>query len=740
MKKYDLSIIVPAYNEAAIIGETLRRIAEYCDTHELGSVELVVVAAGSDETGVIARGCADRFDAFQLIEPERKVGKGRDVTLGMLAARGAKQIFMDADLSTPLRHLEPAVKKLDEAEVVIGVRNLVKIHKDFLRAGISLLGNLLIKIVFWNNLRDTQCGFKGFTYEASQELFSKVKNTGWGFDIEVLQRAKEARYRVAQLAITDWHEPREEDFRGESPIKAALKTFVELWAIRFGSWERQAQRRPRLDMGVLLLGLGIFTALAAYQLGRSSIWFDEAFGIYMTQFSWLDIARYTAADVHPPFYYWLLKGWMAVFGASEVAVRSLSVVCGAAAMSVGFLLVRRYFGRRAAWLTLGLMVISPMLLRYAQEARMYTLIGLIGLAATYALMRASETKQWRWWAGYGALVSLGMWTHYFTALIWLTHWAWRWRQGTGGWRALTTKQWVGAHVIAVGLFIPWLPFMVVQLTGLQGNGFWIGPVGIDSLTNYLTNVAYYHDHERVLGWLAAMLAVGVVLLTFLMRDASRRLGRRAQWLQLMILLAIVPVVILFVASLPPLKSSFVERYLFPAALFVPLLAGIVIAVSRRDLWQRSLTYGLLIIMSVIGVSNVYFYGNYNKNTQTEINTKAVMREIQSRAQPGEPIIAQTPWLFYEAVFYETPQNPVYFIDETTEYLYGSLDMLKYNDQHKIKNLAAFSEQHPAVWFIGSSGSHITPPVDAWYEAEWFAIEGSVKKEAIFQGAYYITEE
>ena len=83
---------------------------------------------------------------------------------------------------------------------------------------------------------------------------------------------------------------------------------------------------PRIDALVLLVGLVVFAAIAFGNATRASIWFDEAFSAYLIQFSYWDILVFTAEDVHPPVYYWLLKAWSTLFGTTEFALRSLSVV------------------------------------------------------------------------------------------------------------------------------------------------------------------------------------------------------------------------------------------------------------------------------------------------------------------------------------------------------------------------------------------------------------------------------
>jgi len=175
------------------------------------------------------------------------------------------------------------------------------------------------------------------------------------------------------------------------------------------------QSRPRADYIFVGIALVLFAGLALWNISGASIWFDEAFSAYIIQYNFLDIARYTATDVHPPLFYWLLKIWTFFFGQTELGLRSMSVFFGAVAAVFGYLLTRRLFGRKAALAGIFILALSPLFIRYSQEARMYTLAAAIVLSATYVLMRALESKGRKLWVVYGILVSLGMWTHYFRA-------------------------------------------------------------------------------------------------------------------------------------------------------------------------------------------------------------------------------------------------------------------------------------------------------------------------------------
>ena len=438
------------------------------------------------------------------------------------------------------------------------------------------------------------------------------------------------------------------------------------------------------------------------------------------------------------------------FGTSEIGLRSMSVFFGAVAIVFGYLLAKRLFGRRTALFSLLLMVLSPMLVRYSQEMRMYTLVTAIVMAATYVLMLATETGRRKYWLVYGVLISLGMWTHYFAALAWLAHWIWRaWltireKKRKNFVREFFSKDWVAAHGVAIALFAPWIPALIYQTLNVQINGFWIPPVTPATLPNFLTNVLYYQDQDTVSSWLTLLFMIIVTVMIIWAVWTYRKLdNKKRSSFVLVATLAFVPVALLFVASMPPLRSSFVDRYLIPSTLAIMLFAGVVLAYAteaKKKLLPVSLTV-LVAGALTFGIYNVYQLGNYNKTLHTSNNTRQVIEAVFAKAKEGEPIISDTPWVFYEAVFYATESHPVYFVDETTDYKYGSLNMLRENDYGKIKSLESFSKQHDTVWYISRSGSSlVASPNKNWKPLQQFTVDDLVSGEPLYRAIEYKTTE
>jgi len=193
-----LSIIVPAFNEAARIGGTLQRIGEYL-SRGLFTYELVVVLDGSQDNTreVVERFLCDQC-TFKIIARQENRGKGFTVREGMLAASGQIRLFCDADNSTDIAHFDKMKPLFDQGyDVVIASRNpadapgaVQVVPQAWYKRAIGRLGNRIVQIAAVPGIWDTQCGFKAFRAEAAERIFAQTTIERWGFDIEVLALAQ----------------------------------------------------------------------------------------------------------------------------------------------------------------------------------------------------------------------------------------------------------------------------------------------------------------------------------------------------------------------------------------------------------------------------------------------------------------------------------------------------------------------------------------------------------------------
>ena len=214
----------------------------------------------------------------------------------------------------------------------------------------------------------------------------------------------------------------------------------------------------------------VATALRVYRLGADSLWYDETVSVYLAGSGLPELLRHTAADIHPPGYYLLLRGWLLLMGYGdgragpgsiglEWSAAFLSLAAGLILVAVAYAAGRRVAGRTAGLAAAALVAISPYNVWYGQEVRMYTWGALAAALATYALVRAmdGDHRRRRWWAAYAATAAAGMYLlHYFAfflvaanicvALIVLTQ---RRRAAAG--------RWLAANGAALLLYLPWLP-------------------------------------------------------------------------------------------------------------------------------------------------------------------------------------------------------------------------------------------------------------------------------------------
>ncbi len=235
MSPIDLSIIIPAYHEASRIEQSLLTLASYLKDHDYGRVEVLIIAQSDDDTGAAAQHDAKYFDEFRVVNLGKRAGKGGAVRAGMFEAVGRYKLFMDADMATPLHHLDDIAKIMKhQGQVGIAVRNIVSTHSG-LRKILSEVGNLLTQILIVPGIRDTQCGFKVFEAEAAAEIFSRQTILGWAFDMELLLIAKRLGYRIETFAANDWKDPKANGLVGESALKASVAMFKDMLKIRLNS-------------------------------------------------------------------------------------------------------------------------------------------------------------------------------------------------------------------------------------------------------------------------------------------------------------------------------------------------------------------------------------------------------------------------------------------------------------------------------------------------------------------------
>jgi dolichyl-phosphate beta-glucosyltransferase len=206
---YSLSIVIPAYNEAARLGETLQIVFEYLNQYIPDSEVIVVDDGSSDGTADVAEqsfDCAGSV-AARAIRGKANRGKGAVVREGLLAARAPIALFSDADLSTPITETPKLVEPIESGyfDLTFGSRaldrSLIGVHQPWRREQGGRVFNLIVRLATGLPFWDTQCGFKAFRMNVCRPIIEAATIDRFGFDVELIYLAYLAELSLREIPV-----------------------------------------------------------------------------------------------------------------------------------------------------------------------------------------------------------------------------------------------------------------------------------------------------------------------------------------------------------------------------------------------------------------------------------------------------------------------------------------------------------------------------------------------------------
>ncbi|MGE8065433.1 glycosyltransferase family 39 protein [Pseudomonas sp. NPDC089569] len=442
-----------------------------------------------------------------------------------------------------------------------------------------------------------------------------------------------------------------------------------------------------------------------YDLTAAAIWGDEGSSLLLARYTLPDIWHHAAYDVHPPLYFMLLHGWMALFGDGIFSIRCLSALPGIASVGLGIWLVDRLATRRAAILAGVLLALLPTAVRYSQEVRMYSLLGLLLLGATLALVYwIRQPGRRRYLAIYAVLMSAALYTHYFAVLCALSHWLYlvilRVKPGHRLGHIQRGDWWL-ANLAIVALYLPWLPQLFnllqhIDLLKANGDVGWEDPVTLYSLPSMVWSLLIQDDGEHLplLVFSVLPLSLPLVAAIALVRDRSVARGS--------VLLAIytfVPILLVFAVSF--ISPMFIERYLTAFALGLPML--VALAIDRLYTDARVLALMLLVLFA--GVELVGLKNNATVDVRDQISV--MIDDVNRQVQPGDQIVTSDMLWYLCYVYYNrsdakpllyTPPRPDGTSSRPNDYGFGTLTTA---DVY-LDSLGDLPKGTSRVWLIGTA--------------------------------------
>ena len=392
----------------------------------------------------------------------------------------------------------------------------------------------------------------------------------------------------------------------------------------------------------LFVVLAVGAVLRVPGISGRTLWLDEAFSIRVAQFEVSELVARSAADSHPPLFYLLLKCWMAVFGDSALALRSLTAILGVSTIALVYLLARRVFRSAldtspaasapvvagllaAAWIAL-----HPTHVAWSAQVRMYALAGLLAAGSGLVILRALEQPTWRRWAAWCAVSIALAYTHYYGTFVIFAQGihalVCALRSDPTQRRTLVIRV-VVAGAVMVAAFAPWIGVVATQ-AGAKADGWWVPPLTPARVLWTWARMPGLLSEDPFEaptgGWavLVGVLSFATAAITIASAASRDRALRLAAWCTLF------PFVIGVAASLVVGQTVVLSRYLTVAEMFAPIA---ILAMIYRHVRHR--------LAVVLLVPIVICMLRERPALEVKPDITAGMNWIRNLRRPGDLVVA-----------------------------------------------------------------------------------------------------
>jgi hypothetical protein len=437
---------------------------------------------------------------------------------------------------------------------------------------------------------------------------------------------------------------------------------------------------------ILLVAVVVSAGVVLRAWSHSPLWLDEVQTVQFAKLPLSDLHAALRTDGAPPLYYVLLHGWISLFGAGDWTVRALSMLASVLALPLVWCLARRLgASREVAGIALVLSAVNPWSVRYAGEARMYSLVALEVLLGALALLRLRERVDRRGVLAVAASTAALLYTHYWAQFLLATVGAgllWAiWRRP--GERAFAVRAVLG--LVLGGLsFLPWVPTMLYQAR--HTGSPWANPPGLHSLAQLPED---WYGGNGVAGRVGAVLVVIGLLFALAVRTAA-----------LLAAISAVTLLLALGATLAATDGAMEGRY---TAVVVPLV--LVVLAMGIDRIPRRAGIALLTAFVVVGLSA-------STTMATGLHSRAgrLADLLNMQARPGD-LIVYCPDQLAPAVEARLHLDGVTRLELPTEPNPLVINWVAYADRVDAISLpttAAQIESHvrnnpsTAVWWVGGS--------------------------------------
>lgn len=452
------------------------------------------------------------------------------------------------------------------------------------------------------------------------------------------------------------------------------------------------------SIALLFLVLIIVTGFELSILTKMALWHDESFSALLTRYSFKEMIYRTGLDVHPPFYYILLKVWAGLLGDSLFSLRSFSVFFGISAVLTIYFLVKEVLkDRKFALFSSVLVALNSFFIQFMMEARMFTLgIFLIALSSFF-LLKALRSKNWFWWFFYALSVIGGIYTHYyifFSVLaqgFFVIYWLFK-ESGFNFRNWLENKNFqygFGAYLLMIFSYLPWLKTFLSQAGQVQ-ESYWIPQMNIWSVPATFFKITTGGSIDAFRFWY--VLTALMIAIVFALIYALKKFETSTKWL--IFLLLIVP---FLGATIISLKTSiYLDRYfIFTLPFYLILIAGAIWAIKNN--WLKN----TLIVITILGslVSFPIYWVNLGVEKKPGMAEAATY--LNEEAKPDDKIYVGSSFVYFTFKYYnQTGIYPKLYQPFPLPHFSGTALL---SPKDVIEDFYQGIEKDDIVWMINTTG-------------------------------------
>ena len=406
----------------------------------------------------------------------------------------------------------------------------------------------------------------------------------------------------------------------------------------------------QMSMTILITFIALLIRLA--NLTTIALWHDEGFSVLLARLPVKELIYRTGLDVHPPFYYFLLKIWGQIFGQSLFALRAMSVLFGVLTILTTYGLLRAIFPQLKKKYLIFLMLalaFAPFQIQYSQEMRMYSLGAFLIIFATYSLVKilnGSRLKQrFLWSLALFFTSSAALYAHYYLffslaalVIFWLTIGVIKvWQTGFRKNKNLIFWP-ITSWLLALIVFLPWLKTFLFQLRQVQVS-YWIPKTHWSSVPNTFLKLSLGSEANIQQNYFYILLLAVVIILIILGLVKTRE---NYKWLVFSML--IIPMASSLGLSFK--TAIYLDRYFIFVQVFYYVLIFLGIMAVKSKIWQYCLLSSFLVL-------SLYGLWHYRQNLQLadKPGMTAASQYLNNNFQTGDKLFVGSSFVFFNFQYY-----------------------------------------------------------------------------------------